>query len=140
MYSYTEAIKDDIRDYIENEGIEVTTDNREEIEEKLYEDLWTTDSATGNASGSYTFSRRMAQEYVMDNIGLLEEAANEFGIGNDTIGRKLLEEDWEYFDVTIRCSLLGGCLSEVLDELEHEPEEQDDTEYNWETHTAAELQ
>ena len=139
MYDYREAMAEDIRTYIVESDINVTTENREEVESNLQEELWVTDGVTGNASGSYTFSRRMAQEYVMDNIDILDEACSEFGTEYSTVGQKLLAEDWEWFDVTIRCYLLYSVLAEVLDEMEHEPEEQeDDTEYNWETHSAAE--
>ena len=141
MYDYREAMAEDIRAYIVENDIDVTTENREEVENNLQEELWVTDGITGNASGSYTFSRRMAQEYVMDNIDILDEACSDFGTEYSTIGEKFLAEDWEWMDVTIRCYLLYSVLAEVLDELEHEPEEQeDDTDYNWETHSAADLQ
>ena len=55
MYDYLEAMKSDIIDYVRND---VNTDefsSREELEESLYDDLWTVDSVTGNGSGSYTF-------------------------------------------------------------------------------------
>lgn len=141
MYDYREAMAEDIRAYIVENDIDVTTENREEVENNLQEELWIADGITGNASGSYTFSRRMAQEYAMDNIDILDEACSEFGTEYSTIGEKFLTEDWEWMDVTIRCYLLYSVLGEVLDELEHEPEEQeDDTDYNWETHSAADLQ
>lgn len=141
MYDYREAMKEDIRAYIVENDIDVTTENREEVENNLQEDLCIADGITGNASGSYTFSRRMAQEYVMDNIDILDEACSDFGTEHSTIGKKFLAEDWEWMDVTIRCHLLYSVLAEVLDELEHEPEEQEnDTDYNWETHSAADLQ
>lgn len=79
MYDYREAMAEDIRTYIVENDIDVTTENREEVESNLQEELWVTDGVTGNASGSYTFSRRMAQEYVMDNIDILDEACSEFG-------------------------------------------------------------
>lgn len=141
MYDYRETMAEDIRAYIVDNDIDVTTENREEVENNLQEELWIADGITGNANGSYTFSRRMAQEYVMDNIDILDEACSEFGTEYSTIGEKFLAEDWEWMDVTIRCYLLYSVLGEVLDELEHEPEEQEDgTDYNWETHSAADLQ
>ena len=60
----------------------------------------------------------------------LQEAVNEFGIDSETIGEKFLESDWEYFDVTIRCYLLGQAIAAVLDDLEEdgafEEEEEED--------------
>lgn len=122
MYDYKEAMKEDIREHIESDGIDVTTDDRDDIESSLYDIFWNEDGVTGNASGSYTFSRRVAQEYVMDNMDLLHEACYEFGIEDSEVGRRFLNEDYEWFDVTIRCLLLSECLNEVLNELEHDPE------------------
>lgn len=51
-------------------------------------------------------------------MDLLSEACAEFGIDSATVGEKFLDEDWEYFDVTIRCYLLSQAISEALDEIE----------------------
>lgn len=74
---------------------------------------------TGNASGSYTFNTWQAEEYLCHNMDLLEEACAEFGedVGN------AVECGAEYCDVTIRCYLLSGAISDALDELESEIEE-----------------
>lgn len=53
---------------------------------------------------------------------MLAEACKEFGVNNETVGEKFLNEDWEYFDVTIRCYLLGWAISEALDEIEDDLE------------------
>lgn len=111
MYSYIEAIKDDVRDYIDA-NIDLTEyGNRQKLEESLYDELWVEDSVTGNASGSYTFSARDAEENLCGNWDLLAEALREFGGGNP------LEMGAEACDVTIRCYLLGECIAEVLEEL-----------------------
>ncbi len=55
-YDYMAAVCDDVRAYIESNEIKVTTNNRDELEEQLNEDLFCEDSVTGNASGSYTFT------------------------------------------------------------------------------------
>lgn len=120
-YDYLEAMKDDIREYI-NENVErgQYTD-RDEAEQNLNDDLWTVDSVTGNGSGSYTFNRYTAKEYVQDGgEEYLREAISEFGVDAGTVAEKFLNGDYEYFDVTIRCYLLGQALAEVLDELEEE--------------------
>lgn len=122
MYNYLDAMKSDIKDYIKNEVNTVNYSNREELENDLNDTLWTEDSVTGNASGSYTFNRAEAAEYVNDNIDLLSEACAEFDIDSAIIGKKFLDEDFEYFDVTIRCYLLGQVISEVLDEIESDLE------------------
>ena len=118
MYDYLEAMKEDIKTYIlEDINVNSQYSNMAELENALNDDLWTVDSVTGNASGSYTFNRYKAQEYVMDNMELLVEMCSEFGIDNATIGEKFLEEDWEWMDVSIRCYLLRQAISEALNEL-----------------------
>ena len=120
MYNYLEAMKSDIMDYIRNEVNTSEFSNREELEESLNDDLWTVDSVTGNGSGSYTFSRAEAEEYVNDNGDLLREAISEFCIDSETVAEKFLDADYEYFDVTIRCYLLGQAISEALDDMDDE--------------------
>ena len=85
MYNYLEAMKSDIMDYIRNEVNTNEFASREELEESLNDDLWTVDSVTGNGSGSYTFSRSEAEEYVNDNSDLLREAISEFDVDSETV-------------------------------------------------------
>ena len=113
-YDYNEAIREDVREYIKDEiYLDEWRGNRDGLEEKLNEDLWTVDSVTGNASGSYTFNTYKAEEYICHNLDLLAEACEEFGSSMD-----VLKDGAEACDVTIRCYLLGGAISDVLDELE----------------------
>lgn len=63
MYDYLEAIKADVKDAIsDNYDLNEYRGDREGLEEKLNDDLWTNDSVTGNASGSYTFNSYTAKE------------------------------------------------------------------------------
>lgn len=127
MYNYYEAVKNDVIEYINYEiDLNEWKDNREGLEEKLNEDLWTVDSVTGNGSGSYTFSTWKAEENLCHNLDLLEEALDEFGSDKGY----LLEEGAEAADVTIRCYLLAPTIAEVLDELEDElaEDEEEDEE------------
>lgn len=124
MYDYYEAMREDVREYIENEIDFSEFDSMEELGEKLNEDLWTVDSVTGNGSGSYTFNTYEAEENICHNLDLLAEALEEFGGGCD-----ILKDGAEVADVTIRCYLLGAIIAEVLPEFEddfneaHEDEE-----------------
>lgn len=120
MYNYLEAMKSDIKDYIKNEVNTSNYSDREELENDLNDILWNEDSVTGNASGSYTFNRADAKEYADNNMNLLVEACKEFGVDNETVCKKFFAEDWEYFDVTIRCYLLNQAISEALDEIDLE--------------------
>lgn len=119
MYDYREAMTEDVKEWIK-ENIDLTewTEDREGLEQQLNDDLWTADSVTGNGSRSYTFNRVQASLYVLDNMDLLQEAIEEFATDPATVGDKFISEDWEWFDVTIRCYLLGSVISDVLDEME----------------------
>ncbi len=116
-YDYAEAVKEDIRAWLE--------ENRDmrELKESLKDEyisndtvnclndeLWVVDSITGNASGSYTYNAWQAEEYLCHNWSLLSEAYREFGGEPDL-------DNPEGCDVTIRCYLLYGCLTEVLEEI-----------------------
>lgn len=122
-YNYLENMTADIKAYIDDE-IDLTeyTDDageidREELEEELQDTLWTVDSVTGNASGSYTCNSNVAKEYVLGNMELCTESLREFCVEPADIADHFLREDWEYFDVTIRCYLLGNAIADALDEI-----------------------
>lgn len=122
-YNYLENMIADIIDYI-NENIDLSEfSNREELEEKLNDELWTADQVTGNASGSYTCNSFKACEYVIDNMDLLADMCDEFGVDSKELGEHFRREDWEWFDVSIRCYLLGQAIAAALDELDPEFEE-----------------
>lgn len=114
-YNYYDAMKDDIREYIEDhytqEEIAERMKDRDDFEQELYDDMFVSDSVTGNASGSYTFNTWRAEEYLMHNLDLLGEACEEFGSSAD-----VLKSGAEACDVTIRCYLLGQVLNDVLNE------------------------
>lgn len=117
-YNYMEAMTEDIREYINNEITLSDYSDRDELEEHLNDTLWTEDSITGNASGSYTFNTYKAEEYICHNLDLLAEACEEFG---DDISRAV-KNGAESCDVTIRCYLLGQAIVEVLDDMGEELE------------------
>ena len=115
-YDYLEAMKEDIREYLnenytESELSEALEDC-EEFEIVLNDDLWTVDSVTGNASGSYYCNASRAEEALCRNLALLSEAMQEFCCDVDAI-----DKGAEWCDVTIRCYLLGAAISEVIAEL-----------------------
>ena len=121
-YDYREAVKNDvlraIRDNYTEEEIRENLEDPDDFAEKLHDDLWTDDSVTGNGSGSYTFSTWKAEENLTHNWDLVEETAAEFCcdpvIGTD------YKNGPEFWDVSIRCYLLGTAISEALEELEEE--------------------
>ena len=124
-YNYLEAVTDDVREYIRDEvDLAEWKGDRDGLEEKLNDDLWTDDSVTGNASGSYYCNAWRAEEALSHNWDLLAEALREFGQD----GTDVLEQGAEAMDVTIRCYLLGQAIEEALDELEEELAEDEEEE------------
>lgn len=123
-YDYRYNMCADILNYI-REGIDLNDwrGKRHELEEALYDQLWITDSVTGNASGSYFFNAWRAEDAIAHNWDLLAEAMMEFGDSCNPI-----ERGAEWCDVTIRCYLLGECIPDVLDGLADELEELDEEE------------
>lgn len=113
-YDYVKNMKEDVKEYIKEnyEGIE------EVNKEKLYDDLFIDDSITGNGSGSYTFNREVAREFIYNNEDLLEEAIQEFCCSSEEIAKHIFDYEWQ--DVTIRCYLLGQVVEEAMEELESE--------------------
>ena len=110
MYDYRQAMREDIRDYIEENKDQYDFSDRDKVEQDLYDDMFIDDSVTGNGSGSYTFNAQEAKENI--DLDILADACDEFGGGED-----ILRKGWEAMDVTIRCYLLGEVLSDVLNEL-----------------------
>ena len=124
MYNYFENVTADAKDAILENMNDWDFVNREELEEIANDSLWVDDSVTGNGSGSYTSSREAAKEYVTrsdDGMDMLRDAVREFDCEHEAF-TAFLEEDWEYFDVTIRCYLLGQAISAAIDELEEKGE------------------
>lgn len=117
-YDYIENVKNDIKEYIKDNNIDVNSEDFDENE--LYDDLWCEDSVTGNASGSYTFNTWEAEEYICHNFDLLKECFDEFGYDQDRIF------DAEYCDVSIRCYLLNTCIINVVKELKQEENVKDE--------------
>lgn len=126
MYNYLENIKEDVINEIEynytKEEIKEHLDNaynRQNWEQTLYDDLFVSDSVTGNASGSYYCNAYKASEALNGNWDLLREALYEFGYEDVNP----IEKGEEWCDVTIRCYLLSQAISLALDELEEEIED-----------------
>lgn len=128
-YNYFEAVKVDVEQWIED-NMDIAHDiecgqfeDRDDIEQYLNDTLWTEDSVTGNASGSYTFNREEAKENVLADMDTVTEAIREFCDDAITIANHFLNEDWEWFDVTARCYILGQAIAEALDEIQDDIDE-----------------
>lgn len=121
---YLEMVKADAEQFIsDNHDLEFEILNGEyadadEIAEHLNDEMWIADEVTGNGSGSYTFNRYEAREYVLDNMDEVAEALREFGTSAEEIGNRFLAEDWEWLDVTARCYFLAQAIAEIMEENE----------------------
>jgi hypothetical protein len=130
-YDYKEAIKQDIREYLNDNGeIDSDTDFRE-LENQLDKlppiELWSifhNDSVTGGYSRSYTFDQKTAKEHINGNIDLLQRLCFEAYYTSDELFDLFMDdEEWEAADTNIRIMLLPECLHEVLEEKREELEE-----------------
>ena len=115
-YDYLEHMTADIieairEDYTPDE-IRERMNDRDEFAQQLNDDLWTYDSVTGNASGSYYCNSWKAEEALAHNWDLLADALDEFGGDTD-----ILRKGPEACDVTIRCYLLGQAIEAALDAI-----------------------
>lgn len=85
--------------------------SRDNLIEKLNEDMWIADSVTGNGSGSYTFNTWKARCNLWNNENIIEEVTKEFEIKPENASNP------EYMDVSIRCYLLYGAIDTIITEL-----------------------
>lgn len=117
MYDYLNAVHEDVRNWIDTnyseDEIKENLERRDEWEQELNDTLFTEDSVTGNGSGSYTFNRKLAGQYLAGNFDELATAIDELG-GDFS---KILSRGEEACDVTIRCYYLAIAISDVLDDL-----------------------
>ena len=116
-YDYESAVKEDakeaILEYIAFHGEEgdlKDVESVEDLRDDLNDALFNEDSVTGNGSGSYTFSRIMADLYLVNNGYLYEEAIGELG--------DKFDPEPERRDITIRCYLLPNAIDELLEDEE----------------------
>lgn len=112
VYDYRQAVKDDIKTFIEDEYMDRLEDfqDYDEFRESLEERAWISDSVTGNASGSYTFSTWQAEENLCHNMDVLAEALADFG------GEFDLDKGAEHYDVLIRCWMVSQVIDEAIEE------------------------
>ena len=116
QYDYRQAVKDDLKEYIEDQGfIENLWDftDLDALRDEIYDRAFVSDHVTGNGSASYTFSRWQAEKNLCHNWDVLADALSDFGYD----GTVDLDKGAEHYDVTIRCWMLGQVIDEVLEEL-----------------------
>lgn len=120
MYDYKEAVKSDVREWMDSNKSEFAGLDRHDAYEVIYDSCWVDDSVTGNASGSYTFSRYEARQNFFndeDSEEYIDQMIEDGFTTRESVGRAVQESQWELLDVSIRCWLLCDAVTEVLDEL-----------------------
>lgn len=103
--------------YLENNDNDFESDSvLDDVWDEFYEDLFMDDSVTGNASGSYWFNSKKAEEslgeFIWDEdiVWLLEEMG-------DSVA-DVVKRGPEVTDVIIRCGMLGQVEDDVWDYVE----------------------
>ena len=119
MYNYKEQIRADVKEWIEDNKEQIEGLDRHDAFEVVYDSCWVDDSVTGNASGSYTFSRWEARQNFFndeDSEEYIDQMIEDGFTCRESVGRAVQESQWELLDVSIRCWLLCDAVSDVLDE------------------------
>ena len=119
-YSYKEQITEDVRDWVTENRFDMQDVDKENLYDYIYDRCFLEDSVTGNASGSYTFNRWQAREYIfsdLDSGEYLHEMISDGYTDAQTIGNMIVNDNWEWLDVSIRCYLLGEAVSTVVAEM-----------------------
>lgn len=111
-YNYKEAVKDDVKQYIEEEIDYQDYESIEELKDYLNYTLQYDGGVTRNCSDSYTCNAWQAEEYLCHNLDLLAEALEQAGQG-----LTVLHEGAESCDVIIRSYVLGEAIEQAVNEL-----------------------
>lgn len=120
FYDYHEAVKDSVIDWLEENKKEAEAHHNQMDEDEFAE--WVTDecimsdSVTGNASSSYTFSAWKAEDCLCHNLDLLVEAIKDYGGGAEDVGRAIMQGA-ETCDVIIRCYVLYEVVGQAIEEF-----------------------
>ena len=122
MYDYREVVKSDVLNWMDENHEPGASRELEFDYDTVYEGCWVDDSVTGNASGSYTFSRWTARDNFFNDGAsddYISSMIEEGFISAKEVGECIAESNWEKLDVCIRCWLLGEVVQEVIDEMDY---------------------
>ncbi len=113
---YIEKTKENTKEYIEENFDYLKDKDANEI----FDELFLSDSVTGNGSGSYTFSTYQAQQNIAELLfddDFVDELEGNFG-GNLV---DLIKRGAECVDVTARClALYYVDIDEIMEELKED--------------------
>ena len=124
-YNYLEAVKDDVETWLVDNSSqfeEIKDNNKidgvidwDGVKEDLNDILWNEDSITGNGSGSYTYNRKKARDYLFDDgLQYLEDLVDEGWLTYESIGKDITNYNLESLDVSLRCYFLSQAIEEVI--------------------------
>lgn len=120
-YDYYQHVYEDayvfLEEYLSNIDIREEYNSMGSMIQGLYELLLYADSVTGYSSGTYTFSETVAEEYLVGNYDLLQEAAKSY---DETAGSIIDNGGAEEADVTIRTYLIDRVTDDVIADLNQE--------------------
>ena len=121
QYEYRTEMATDILWYIDANITLEDWEFRTDLEDYLYDELWTEDDITGNGPDGYA-SEEECEEYLCHNLNLLFDALFEFGELEESLLDNLHKHYKEknlarWADCTIRCYLLGEVLHNVLNDI-----------------------
>lgn len=125
---YTTDLLTDIREYIDENINYADYESLDHLRNYLNDELWANDDVTGNGpNGGYYSSTADARERFFDDaFNNFDEVVS--GLSDpSTVMEHFLEGDWDWFDTLVRCYLLGGCIDSVLDDIESDFYEAQDT-------------
>lgn len=111
-YNYKDAIKEDIREWMRVNDVELTGEINADCE-NLCSEMWAEDSVTGNGVWGYD-EEEMCLKYLSENLPLVREVALEMAIDMNQVIEQ--SEPAKKMDAIIRCALLDGCVWEVLND------------------------
>ena len=139
-YDYNEEVTKDVVKYInENYNVDELKDEFGDIvefRETLTDELWESDSVTGNASGSYFGCSDEASEAICYHWDLIQEMVKEgwYALNSDTL-------DPEKIDVALRCYVLDDAIDSAFrylhidndtfeDEEDYDEKDYDEEDYD----------
>lgn len=115
-YNYYKEMANDIFLYIkDNELFPKDDETMWQYEDRLFDELWCEDCITGNG-GMFYAPEDDCLDYVAHNLDLYFQAANEWDSFPKASDQWIYINPGQYMDCTIRCYILGQCISQVVDE------------------------
>lgn len=117
QYKYRTEMATDILDYIDFNITLEDWEFRTDLEDYLYNELWTESHITGNGAYYYD-TENYCEDYLAHNLNLAMEACEEFCVDMKTLLQHYHDGDLARFlDCTIRSYLLGEVLHNVLNDI-----------------------